>query len=93
MRELENAVIQRIALSQGDTLVASLLPKYLQEQKNHKPNPIDSSLSQTISSSEKTLIKEALEKCKWRQTDAAKLLNLPRTTLRSKMKKYGLVNN
>ncbi|MBT3300619.1 MAG: sigma-54-dependent Fis family transcriptional regulator [Candidatus Marinimicrobia bacterium] len=93
VRELENAVIQMIALSQGDTLVASLLPKYLQEQKNHKPNPIDSSLSQTISSSEKTLIKEALEKCKWRQTDAAKLLNLPRTTLRSKMKKYGLVNN
>jgi two-component system response regulator HydG len=90
VRELENAIIQMIALSRGDTLVASLLPKYLQEQKKTKPNSDGSSLNQTISSSEKTIIKETLEKCRWQQTDAAKLLNIPRTTLRSKMKKYGL---
>ena len=43
-----------------------------------------------MAESEKIIIINALEKCKWRQKDAADLLGIPRTTLRSKMERFGL---
>jgi len=92
VRELENAIIQMIALAQGDTLVASLLPRTLQQRKDFLNPSSGESLNQALSYSEKAMIESALEKCRWRQVDTAKMLNIPRTTLRSKMKKYGLVD-
>ncbi len=90
VRELENVIIQMIALAQGDTLVASLLPSHILNRESVQKQHIESSLKQTMAESEKNLIMDALEKCKWRQKDAAELLGIPRTTLRSKMDKLGL---
>jgi two-component system response regulator AtoC len=42
---------------------------------------------------EKELIRNALEKTKWNQMSAAKILGLPRTTLQKKMRKLGLKKN
>ena len=39
---------------------------------------------------EKQLIMQSLEKCKWRRTLVCSELGIPRRTLFSKMKKYGL---
>ncbi len=90
VRELENVIIQMIALAQGDTLVASLLPSHIRNHESIQKQHVESSLKQTMAESEKNLIMDALEKCKWRQKDAAELLGVPRTTLRSKMDKFGL---
>ncbi len=91
VRELENVIIQMIALAQGDTLVASLLPKHIQEKSSETPTPHTGDLTQKMEQSECKMIQEALEQSKWRQKDAAKLLGIPRTTLRSKMAKFGLI--
>jgi len=91
VRELENVIIQMIALTQGDTLTASLLPSQFVEQASSSKDSEISELNTAIAKSEKTMIVDALEQSKWRQNTAAKKLGIPRTTLRSKMKKYGLV--
>ena len=90
VRELENLIVQMIAISKNDILDNDLLPNHFNQ--NISTNIIkDNSLSVNIFNSEKTMIVDALEKCKWRQKEAAKLLGIPRTTLRSKMKKYELI--
>ncbi len=90
IRELENLIVQMIAISKNNLLDDSLLPN----QFNGKVAIADSegySLLKNISISEKKMINNALKKCKWNQKEAAKLLSIPRTTLRSKMKKYELI--
>ena len=90
IRELENLIVQMIAISKNDILDEDLLPHQFNQNiiKNIADN---NSLSDSISSSEKSMIVQALEKCKWRQKEAAELLGIPRTTLRSKMKKFELI--
>jgi len=90
IRELENLIVQMIAISKNNIIDDDLLPdqfnrKIVNDMNNNK------SLSTNLSNSEKSMINDALEKCKWRQKEAAKLLGIPRTTLRSKMKKYNLL--
>ncbi|MBC8344697.1 MAG: sigma-54-dependent Fis family transcriptional regulator [Candidatus Marinimicrobia bacterium] len=91
VRELENVIVQMIALSPGDTLVASLLPGHFKKPQSIQKKDSKSSLKEKITKSEKTLIIAALEKSYWRQKDAAHILGIPRTTLRSKMEKFGLI--
>ena len=90
VRELENVIVQMIALTPGDTLVASLMPTHLRNTKSIPQKKADLTLKETMAESEKIIIINALEKCKWRQKDAADLLGIPRTTLRSKMERFGL---
>ena len=90
VRELENVIVQMIALTPGDTLVASLMPTHLGNTKSIPQEKVNLTLKETMAESEKIIIINALEKCKWRQKDAADLLGIPRTTLRSKMERFGL---
>ena len=90
VRELENVIVQMIALTPGDTLVASLMPTHLGNTKSIPQKKANLTLKETMAESEKIIIINALEKCKWRQKDAADLLGIPRTTLRSKMERFGL---
>jgi len=90
VRELENLIVQMIAISKSDMLDDDLLPNQFNQSVITESANFDS-LSTNISNSEKIMIKDALEKCKWSQKEAAKLLDIPRTTLRSKMKKYELI--
>lgn len=91
VRELENVIVQMIVLAEGTTLVASLLSPQLRGNKSALLTD-QKSLSEAVAYSEKAMILEALEKTRWRQKDAAKMLGIPRTTLRSKMEKYGLLD-
>ena len=93
VRELENIIIQMIALIHGDTLVASLLPTHICKKKDTVESISQASLTlnQAMAKTEHKLIKDTLEKCKWRQKDSAEVLGIPRTTLRSKMKRYKLI--
>ena len=90
VRELENVIIQMIALAQEKTLEASLLPSHFHKPETALIDADASSLTEATTALEKSMILEALEKCKWRQKDAAEMLKVPRTTLRSKMQRYGL---
>jgi DNA-binding NtrC family response regulator len=90
IRELENLIVQMIAISKNNILDDDLLPSHFTQNISTDIITNDS-LSINISNSEKKMITNALEKCKWSQKEAAKLLGIPRTTLRSKMKKYELI--
>jgi len=90
VRELENLIVQMIATSQDDLLNINLLPNRFASDSDSNEG-LANSLADNISNSEKDLIVQALEKCKWRQKEAADLLKIPRTTLRSKMKKFDLI--
>jgi DNA-binding protein Fis len=50
-------------------------------------------LNQTVADVERTLIEAALRHSQGNQAKAAQLLKIPRTTLRDKMTKYGLVGD
>lgn len=49
-------------------------------------------LTETVAGVERTLIDAALKKAAGNQAKAAQFLGIPRTTLRDKMAKYGMVN-
>ena len=91
VRELENIIVQMIAVSKSNILRKSLLPGQFLKKTEPVKAETTKVLSSTLATSEMTMIKEALEQCQWRQKDAAELLGIPRTTLRSKMEKYELI--
>ncbi len=82
VRELQNIVERALILRKGDCLdFASLLP---QSGKKHR----------TLEDTQEDAIREALQKCNGRisgPNGAAKLLNINASTLRSRMKKYGIL--
>jgi len=90
IRELENLIVQMIAISENKILNDDLLPAQFNNNISIDINA-NKSIATDLSNSEKIMINDALHKCKWNQKEAAKLLGIPRTTLRSKMKKYELI--
>jgi len=93
VRELKNLIEQIVILSKHGKFDISHLPSdivkkgkksYFQAQENN----ID--LSKVISSKEKELIINALKICNNNKLKAAKMLNIPRSTLYFKMNKYGI---
>ncbi len=93
IRELKNVVEHMAIMCREDTITLDLIPKYIMEGRIDK---IDirslhsMNLNQSVENLEITMIKEALKINKGNRQEAAKLLNIPRTTLHSKMKKYNL---
>jgi two-component system response regulator AtoC len=87
VRELENIVERMIALSFSGTIDLSVLD--LSERKRGvllKENYGDyDSFDEFISKKEKEMLEWALDACQNNVTSAAKLLNIPRTTLNSKL--------
>ena len=85
VRQLENAISHAVVLAQPDeiTITASHLPSFLRTQKI-----IDEQVS--LYEHEKMLIKKILQECKGNKHEAAKRLNISRSTLYSKLKRYGL---
>jgi two-component system NtrC family response regulator len=92
VRELENLIERIVVLAAGEEITGHDLPDVLT-----KPKPVAESLQielpgQGISleSVEKELIRQALIRCNWNQTLAAKYLDLSRKTLIYRMEKFGL---
>jgi len=97
IRELENIVQQMIAFSKGGILDERDLPSQISSISrpptdfaiaNGGAEPIDA--EQLLEEFEKKLLLWALEKANSNKTRAAALLNLSRSTFRSKLQKYGL---
>lgn len=90
IRELENLVERNVLLTRDDMINSMALPTQLEQ-------PVTTSSVQanvtTMSDGERAHIMAALKKCNgkiWGEGGAASLLNLPPTTLNSKMKKLGI---
>lgn len=96
VRELENAIQRAVVLGDSDTIYPSNLP--LDIQSFHKDESVhylkeDASLTEKVENYEKELILKAMEKGNHVQTKAAKLLDINRTALIYKLKKYGLLTD
>jgi Nif-specific regulatory protein len=98
IRELENIIERMVILADGDILTMEDLPGRISEAKPPTPSGavprvtedgVD--FNQMVEDFENQLIEQALELAGGVKNQAAKLLNLNRTTLVEKMKKKGML--
>ncbi len=93
IRELENVLERAIISSEGDTIKLDDNQLKSSLSKNIIRNPIKNSITK-LSDSQKNHIIKVLEECEWKingDEGAANKLGMPPSTLRSKMKKLGIV--
>jgi len=93
IRELENLIERLVVLgSPGQWIHENDLPfdLLIQEEAGDSPGPkgkaVDSGLIQARQEFERQYILRALQRCRWNQTDTARLLKIHRNTLFQKMK-------
>ncbi|MEW6501666.1 MAG: sigma-54 interaction domain-containing protein [Thermodesulfobacteriota bacterium] len=99
VRELENTVERMVILAAGKELTVEDLPDRLlgsqppaaTAQDVHEIPAEGFFLSEVVADFEKRLIVQALDQTGWIRNRAAKLLNVNRTTLIEKMKRFGLM--
>ena len=84
VRQLENAISHAVVLSRGDLIRRKHLPRFLWEIGSNRTLT-------SLSESERGLVLEALERSNWNKHEAARCLKISRSTLYSKMRRYGLV--
>ncbi|MBI4930760.1 MAG: sigma-54-dependent Fis family transcriptional regulator [Bacteroidetes bacterium] len=90
VRELKNLVERIVLLAQDNKITASLIPieiKY-EDKAILKTLPGDKPLDEHLNDIEYYFIIKTLEKCGGNKSNAAKLLGLPLSTLRTKMEKH-----
>jgi DNA-binding NtrC family response regulator len=91
VRELENVIERAVLLSKNKFIGPDDLPNSIkQEQSQQKKTYRPTSLKAALSEPEKNLIRQALEANHWNRQETAKALQINRTTLFKKMKRYGL---
>jgi transcriptional regulator with GAF, ATPase, and Fis domain len=99
VRELENMLERMVILASGDSLSAVDLPERLLEDGAAPVEPVEELpgqgffLNEVLADFEKRLILQALEQTDWVKIRAARLLNVNRTTLIEKMKRFKLVSS
>jgi two-component system response regulator AtoC len=91
VRELENVVERAVLLSKDKYIGVADLPDSIieaQDQQEKKYKPM--SLKEAMAGPERDFIRRALEANHWNRQETAKALQINRTTLFKKMKRYGL---
>lgn len=96
IRELKNIVESMTVLSENGRITMESIPKYIMKEvlpselgtKSHVDDEMD--LIKKIEAIEKQTILKALERSDGRKATAAKLLNIPRSTLYYKMELYNI---
>ncbi len=102
VRELESAIQRGVALSQGSrvtsaNLAVGLAPGRSTRPLAYSPRPhlhvgVDiRPLKEALEEPEKQIIVQALRALNWNRQETARVLDINRTTLYKKMKKYGLL--
>jgi two-component system response regulator HydG len=84
VRELENVIDHAIIIAKQDRILPKDLPQSLLQR------PLPQQEFTTLHDYEKNLILKALQETNWNKHKAAKRLNINRSTLYGKMKRYGL---
>jgi DNA-binding NtrC family response regulator len=96
VRELENAIERAVVLSTGDGDAIDVKDLPPNAQNPPAVNPIITEdqvlpLKEAMKDPERRIIETALRANKWNRQKTAKMLQVNRTTLFNKMKKYGLL--
>ncbi len=88
IRELENVIEQAVLIGKNKYIDMDDLPPSIQ---NHQPKRFEAvSLREALAEPEKNIIRSVLEANHWNRQETAKALQINRTTLFKKMKRYGL---
>lgn len=94
VRELENCIERAVVLTKGRIITPEDLPSNIAEQDADATASAGSyrgmSLKQALEEPEKQIIRAALEANGWNRQATAEVLDINRTTLYKKMKRYGL---
>jgi transcriptional regulator with PAS, ATPase and Fis domain len=92
IRELENVVERAVLLSKRPLIDIDDLPPAIihESQEIQKLDYGKQSLKKSLEGPERAIIRAALEANNWSRQDTAKSLDINRTTLYKKMKRYGL---
>ena len=91
VRELENIIEHALIVCREKIIQRNHLPLALQPGISPQPPPEETpTINQQIETSEKTLIIEMLRKHSWNKGKTASALNVNRSTLWRKMKKYNI---
>jgi two-component system response regulator AtoC len=93
VRELENVMERAVLLSKGDYITINDLPQNLIMEAKNTPAAgefAQMSLKQALAGPEKAIIIAALKANEWNRKNTADALQVNRTTLYKKMKRYGL---
>lgn len=93
IRELKNVIDYMVIMSNEETITKEFIPKYIYAENfddfiEYGGDFLD--LNESVSKLEINLINKALEISNGNKAKASKLLNIPRTTLHSKLNKYGI---
>jgi DNA-binding NtrC family response regulator len=83
VRQLENAISHAVILAQAPVIERKHLPQFL---KHAAPDPPSTSLAEN----ERRLILGVLQESNWNKHEAARRLNISRSTLYSKIRRYSL---
>ena len=83
VRQLENAVNHAVIIAQDDILRRRHLPRFLKEEGEEPA-------STSLANNERRLIIRVLQETNWNKHDAARRLQVTRSTLYSKIRRYGL---
>jgi transcriptional regulator with PAS, ATPase and Fis domain len=83
VRQLENAVNHAVIIIQGETIRRRHLPRFLKEG-------VESPHATSLAENERRLILRVLQEANWNKHEAARRLQLTRSTLYSKIRRYGL---
>jgi DNA-binding NtrC family response regulator len=83
VRELQNTVARCIVLASTDSISAEELPQRI---RTRRTAPAEYSLSKN----ERDMIVRVMHKCNWNKHEAARMLDISRGTLYSKLKKYNI---
>jgi two-component system response regulator HydG len=88
VKELENSIQHAFLLTEGEVIERELLPsRILHEVLTEKNEGITS-----FEENEKRFLMKILHECNWNKLQVAKQLNVSRSTLYSKLKKYNLTS-
>ncbi|SMC80590.1 sigma-54-dependent transcriptional regulator [Pedobacter nyackensis] len=90
LRELKNVIKRMVLLTSSDTAAIDSLPEEMIISVNQAPRTSTSDLKAINEVNEKAMIIETLVKVKYNKSKAAKLLNIDRKTLYSKMERYDI---
>jgi DNA-binding NtrC family response regulator len=97
VREMENAIERAVALTDSNVIDRQDLPPQIggvSQENGHLPTvhiPDEGlNMAETVAHIEQTLIKQAMDKSSNVKARAAALLNINRTTLVEKIKRYGM---
>jgi DNA-binding NtrC family response regulator len=93
VRELENAIERAVILAKKPLITPADLPRSLREffaQERARLKPLSGPLREALEEPEKGIILNVLKQVNWNRKKAAELLNINRTTLYNKIKRFGL---